>query len=504
MAQPPKVLVINYNENNQSPDKDKVNEIINKIKDNDIFILTTQYSPSGTDSHIHHSIKDQIKNNPLLQKYELFSKIDATRKSDSEYGFFKKLYNVRTRIWINKETVYKSFIKNFSNNKFTSKIVLNNPKTYENYNTSVGTNRIKNSNGDSTILNSNLIRIEDYTFRRITSQNKNGDGSIMISISLLGKDNNTYQYIVCNLNPKGSLIKNANGTEKVFINMIKPINVMENIENVRVNLTKTAKSGIKSFFGLSKPNQTEEKIIQKITKQIFKGTIYILYVSKNNYIFKKLQKNTDYNFNKVRYIQNIKSNTKNGNDGLTFEQIDTSEPKKSMMSFFSNKFSKISTSNSGSSSMGLSKKQNLTETKHIILSNKENFNRNIKLKFLINDIYNEIIKKRDFNELKVKYKKEEKIKTVIQIIDNYNITKSNNYNKNRYNNESNYEYILRKLKEYSKKSPNDDSFIMLFEIFEKFMPITGFNGRIIEPNEPKIIQELKEKIKEMDLKVEKV
>ena len=31
MAQPPKVLVINYNENNQSPDKDKVNEIILEV-----------------------------------------------------------------------------------------------------------------------------------------------------------------------------------------------------------------------------------------------------------------------------------------------------------------------------------------------------------------------------------------------------------------------------------------------------------------------------------------
>jgi hypothetical protein len=105
----PKVLVINYDENNQSPDKDKVDEIIRKLKDVDIFILTTQDSPSGTDSHIHHSIKEQIKNNQLLQKYELFSKIDATRKSNSDFGFFKNLYNVRTRIWINTETVYKSF-----------------------------------------------------------------------------------------------------------------------------------------------------------------------------------------------------------------------------------------------------------------------------------------------------------------------------------------------------------------------------------------------------------
>ena len=59
MSNKPVVLVINYNENNQPPDETKLNEILSSIEENnpDIFILTTQDSRSGTDSHINHSVK---------------------------------------------------------------------------------------------------------------------------------------------------------------------------------------------------------------------------------------------------------------------------------------------------------------------------------------------------------------------------------------------------------------------------------------------------------------
>ena len=56
MSNKPVVLVINYNENNKPPDETKLNEILLLIKNisPDIFVLTTQDSRSGTDSHIHH------------------------------------------------------------------------------------------------------------------------------------------------------------------------------------------------------------------------------------------------------------------------------------------------------------------------------------------------------------------------------------------------------------------------------------------------------------------
>ena len=43
MSSAPKVLVINYDENNKSPNKDKIKEIIDKLcrVTPDIFVLTT-------------------------------------------------------------------------------------------------------------------------------------------------------------------------------------------------------------------------------------------------------------------------------------------------------------------------------------------------------------------------------------------------------------------------------------------------------------------------------
>ena len=67
-------------------------------------------------------VRKFLKNNtPLekeLKKYKLFSKVDGTRLSNSKLGFFKKEkpYNVRTRIWINTETVEQGFAKKISKN----------------------------------------------------------------------------------------------------------------------------------------------------------------------------------------------------------------------------------------------------------------------------------------------------------------------------------------------------------------------------------------------------
>ena len=89
----PKVLVINYNENNESPNEEKLNQILSQIEKNnpDIFILTTQNSTSGTDNHSQHSVKEKIENSKkrkylrsntsqeeILKKYKLFSKVDGT------------------------------------------------------------------------------------------------------------------------------------------------------------------------------------------------------------------------------------------------------------------------------------------------------------------------------------------------------------------------------------------------------------------------------------------
>ena len=155
----PVVLVINYNEDNKSPDNNMVNNIISELtsQNPDIFILTTQDSRSGTSSHIQHSIKERILNtqktlkqsiaskfsglfkkdytelsptDDKLKKYKLFSKIDATRESNVKKSILnpKKLCNVRTRVWINTDTVFNESSNNFIQQSFNKK---NNSKNYK-------------------------------------------------------------------------------------------------------------------------------------------------------------------------------------------------------------------------------------------------------------------------------------------------------------------------------------------------------------------------------------
>jgi hypothetical protein len=319
----PIVLVINYDENNKSPNQNKIDEIIFKIQsiNPDIFILTTQNSVSGTDSHIQHSIRDKINNSKtrkffrsntelelLLKKYNLFSKIDATRKSNSKLGFFNavKPYNVRTRIWINSETVYQGFTKNFSANKYTSKIVKNNPSANYNTNTSVGTNRINNTI-ERPFYNSK-VKIEDYSYKRITASGENGKkghGSIMISICLVGIDQKKYQYIIGNINPKGNFQTNAAGTKQVFFNMIQEGNVIRYLS--------------------SQNTQTK-----------FKGKIFILYISKDNCLYKKIEDNTVNNITKLSTITNLIGKNFIGEEGLNFYQLDNPQNSVNQSSVLSN------------------------------------------------------------------------------------------------------------------------------------------------------------------------
>ena len=301
-SEAPKVLVINYDENKKSPTKDKIKEIVDKLCNvkPDIFVLTTQDSPSGTKSHIQHSIKEEIKNSKkpkylrnntgdelILQNYDLFSKIDATRESNvKSKGLTDELYNCRTRIWINNETTYKGFTKNFSEKSFTETVF----KPYTNNNGILYNQNYKTSNGTEikdTTTNSN-IKISKYLYRRITNQGsngKNGMGSIMISLCLekIVKDKiQTYQYIICNSNPKKTkdIIKGSMTTKKAFIHMIQEGNVM------RYN--KPRYQGFSSI-----PS--------------FKGNLFILYVSKDNCVFKKIENEPEYKLEEVKSLLKLKN-----------------------------------------------------------------------------------------------------------------------------------------------------------------------------------------------------
>ena len=293
MSNKPVVLVINYNENNQPPDETKLNEILSSIEENnpDIFILTTQDSMSGTDSHIHHSVKEKIENSKKrkylrrntkieesLKKYKLFSKVDGTRLSNSKFGFFntEKPYNVRTRIWINTETVEYTGLKNFSKNSYSNK-VKKNPTL----------NKNSNSNSDTSKTNSipDKINIKKYSYRRITDSDDNGRkgiGSIMTSISL-EKNSKYYGYIIFNTNPKLSYTTKNN-------NLI----LANNINYKKGFITPNNRGFI---YNVSMPTMK------------LKGEIIVLCVSKSQkYLLKKT--NIGKNKNIYNFIKNIKNRSK--------------------------------------------------------------------------------------------------------------------------------------------------------------------------------------------------
>ena len=321
MSNKPVVLVINYNENNQPPDETKLNEILSSIEQNkpDIFILTTQDSRSGTDSHIHHSVKEKIENSKKrkylrrntkieesLKKYKLFSKVDGTRLSNSKFGFFntEKPYNVRTRIWINTETVEHTGLKNFSKNSYSNK-VKKDPKLNKNNNSDTDTSKSKSSIP-------NKINIKKYSYKRITEPEKNGRkgiGSIMTSISL-EKNNEYYEYIIFNTNP--------------ILSDTTKINSLILANNI--NYKK----------GFIQPNN--RGFIYNVSMQTMKlkGEIIVLCVSKSQkYLLKKTNigknKNTKKNKNIYNFIKNIKNlskaqvkftnNTPINNKNIIFTQI---------------------------------------------------------------------------------------------------------------------------------------------------------------------------------------
>lgn len=351
MTNPPTVLIINCNENNKSPDKDKISEIINKlIKSNcDMFILATQDSPSGgIKSHIQKSIGNIIKNSQkkklfnhphddILKKYKLLLKVDGTRDSNvKKKNFFEDLYNVRMRVFINKDTLFKSsknkpianVLKNANNKLSQTNNHYNNIYSKIRYNlnetefTKIGgaslqnipnnklqvqyslNKTLKEDNSKKPSLNQqlkednskklNLIEIVKYSYRRITrigEYGKKGEGFIMINI-ILQKDGESYQYIICNSNP----IKYYNKNKKyIYINTIRNKNFNQN------------------FF--------EEKKYKYITS--------IIYMSKDITISKQLNKGENYSYNNVKYLEQNKpiNTSKPVNTGLTLVKIDKTNKK---------------------------------------------------------------------------------------------------------------------------------------------------------------------------------
>jgi WD40 repeat protein len=314
---PPKVLVINYNENGDyaSEHKDFANKIISKINEKidipyDFIFLCTQKSLSSTKDHMQHVIGDELKKEN--SKYELFSKIDATRPENS--GFYRlskdsKFKNVRIRCWKLKsidtpEQIIKNNLikdsyrcnKKSFENKYSFKLQNTNNKTeYTQSNNSQSNNSQSNNSqsnnsqnnnsqsNNSQSNNSQKINIVGYQYKRITYgrnsniNRKNGRGSIIVSL-ILEKEGINYQYIIYNYD---LIISKLNDNNKLsFLNTLKKMNV-----NKIDNNNKKIKINVENLF--------------------------ISCVSKNSIINKYLSKGDEYSIPSILSIPSIGDNISN-------------------------------------------------------------------------------------------------------------------------------------------------------------------------------------------------
>jgi hypothetical protein len=189
----PKILVINYNENSKkyNEEDDIVTTIFNKItSDNyDFVILCTQNSLSGGKFHIQHHIRTKLEDT----RYEFYSKDDGTREANL-WKIWKSLKNVRVRIW-KSNNVYNKTVENKSE-LLQSSISGENKEAY-NVKINSGNNKQKIENEKLKTKENDKVKITRIITKRYTDKEKNGLGTIIISLKLLF-NGETFQYIICN------------------------------------------------------------------------------------------------------------------------------------------------------------------------------------------------------------------------------------------------------------------------------------------------------------------
>jgi hypothetical protein len=316
-GKPPRVLVINYNEDGDyaSEHEKEKNQILSKIGNYestnppkepwDFIILCTQKSLSSTEDHMQHVIGDILtKNkNPI---YELFSKLDATRKANSSFMRItkdSKFRNVRVRCWKLKQIHTPPKMVYLSKESYHTS-----PNSYENslYNFQADDNDID----DKTPNKVNIIK---YNYRRCTNSEDNpnirkqGDGAIIINIGLK-KNGAYYEYIICNYDSPKILLDSY----------IIPTN---NSQESKKELSDIKNRAEKPFRNLG------QNMIKRNSMTSMEN-IFISYISTNSIIYKYIKKEEVTN-NKNPPIYNllwnktkrVRTNNSKTTHGLTFEQI---------------------------------------------------------------------------------------------------------------------------------------------------------------------------------------
>jgi hypothetical protein len=256
----PKVGIFNYDESeiNQKNTQHKIRILDNlanfvkaqlSAKEYDIVVICSQNSIIKTKDHIQHKISEKLKNT----SYELLSKIHIT-KSEGFFSLFKNSFNVRTRIWYNKNTISfkpdKKFEVNMNKNSNSINITTNGNKTKMEI-SSVGREKIYPSNTNKNIRDKKI---------------EQGIGATLTKIVI-----NNNEYIIYNSNPPAFIY------QKDFLNNISLSKVM----NLRGKIEDDRK-------------------------------VNLIYISSNRFNYKYIDKHItsketyNTNINKLRKIQNIR------------------------------------------------------------------------------------------------------------------------------------------------------------------------------------------------------
>jgi hypothetical protein len=361
MTNPPKVLIINYDENNKSPDKDEIDKIINKLAESkcDMFILATQDSPSGgIKSHIQKSIGNIIKNSKknklfkhphddILKKYKLLLKVDGTRDSNvKKKKLFEDLYNVRMRVFINQYTIGNTIFKS-SKNKPIANVLKN------------ANNKLSQTNNHYNNIHSKIrYNLNETEFTKIGGDSLQNIKNIKIPNNKL-----LVQYSLINKTLKEDNSKKPSLNQQLKEDNSKKSNLIEIVKYSYRRITKIGKNGEKGEgfiminIILQKDGESYQYIIcnsnpikyyNKNKKYIYINTIRnknfnqkfieekkykyitsIIYMSKDITISKQLNKGKNYNYNNVKYLQQNKpiNTSKPVNTGLILVKIDKTNKK---------------------------------------------------------------------------------------------------------------------------------------------------------------------------------
>jgi hypothetical protein len=280
---------------------------------------------------MQHVIGEELKK-PGSQ-YTLFSKIDATRPSNSSAWRLSKdskFKNVRVRCWRNINI--KKPLK-IQENKLEEESYRCSKNSFINeYNSS----KIDN-------VSTSDVKIKRYQYKRITEQNensrKNGFGAIIVSL-ILEKEGKEHKYIICNYN------FNYNLKYKLRYNIVNKIyNSQSNVDNLYISaisqeniITKYIKKNEYIHFSniINKNIPLVNKNITLVNKNVYfiklsryislNDLIFLIFSIKNNLknnitkeninklnleIMKGLETNYDYIYYKLYYYSSILKNSNN-------------------------------------------------------------------------------------------------------------------------------------------------------------------------------------------------